>query len=236
MPKGRSEITEYRQGGTGLPIDAFEMALIHRVFRSELTSSQEIIHDVRAGDVRHSMLVADHVGNILAALHHHHAAEDELLWPKLVTRMPSCADEVKRMEDAHADIAGSLDKLHAVRAAWATTADREFGEQLIAALSQLADRLDVHLTDEEHVMVPLISKHLAPDDWRQVLGRGASFINRKNFRFGLVLATLVLETASSDERPRFLAGLPLPLRLMVRLFGNRVSRSYWSELHRSPHR
>jgi hypothetical protein len=34
-------------------------------------------------------LIADHVRYIVAALHYHHAVEDEMLWPKLPARPPA---------------------------------------------------------------------------------------------------------------------------------------------------
>src|SRR4051812_7726675 len=76
-------------GPGGPMIDTSDMLFAHRVFRRELRSAPELIGGVEAGDTKRSALVADHLGYIVAGLHHHHAAEDELLWPPLRTRVPS---------------------------------------------------------------------------------------------------------------------------------------------------
>jgi iron-sulfur cluster repair protein YtfE (RIC family) len=56
-------------------------------------------------------VIADHLGYIVAALHHHHTAEDELLWPALYTRVPATCDlTIKQMEDAHAAIAEAVER------------------------------------------------------------------------------------------------------------------------------
>jgi iron-sulfur cluster repair protein YtfE (RIC family) len=61
-------------------------------------------------------VIADHLGYIVAALHHHHTAEDELLWPALYTRVPATCDlTIKQMEDAHAAIAEAVEKVQTVR-------------------------------------------------------------------------------------------------------------------------
>ena len=73
--------------------DAFDMAIVHRVFRTELH------------DTKRSAIVGDHLKFIVAGLHHHHAAEDELIWPKLHARAPARAAEIARIENQHRDIA-----------------------------------------------------------------------------------------------------------------------------------
>jgi hypothetical protein len=59
------------------------MVLVHRLFRRELGNASDVIGGVAAGDVKRSGLVAGHLGHMVAGLHHHHAAENELVWPKL---------------------------------------------------------------------------------------------------------------------------------------------------------
>jgi hypothetical protein len=68
-------------------IDTSDMLFAHRLFRRELHNAPELIGGVEAGDTKRSELIADHLGYIVAALHQHHPAEDELLGPPLHTRV-----------------------------------------------------------------------------------------------------------------------------------------------------
>ncbi len=54
-----------------MPIEAFDMAIVHRVFRSELDAARGLVRGVRAGDTERAKLVGDHLSFIVAALHHH---------------------------------------------------------------------------------------------------------------------------------------------------------------------
>ena len=81
--------------------DAFEMALIHRVFRRELAHAPDLIRSVVAGDTKRSKVVSAHLCNIFSVLHHHRAAEDDLLWPMLRARLPLRVQDVARMQEEH---------------------------------------------------------------------------------------------------------------------------------------
>ena len=86
-----------------MPTDAFQIALID-VFRREFAHAPDIIGGVEAGDTRRSKEVSAHLGNIFSVLHHHHAAEDDLLWPMLRARVSLSEQDVARMQDEHAAI------------------------------------------------------------------------------------------------------------------------------------
>jgi hypothetical protein len=106
-----------------MPTDAFDMAVVHRVFRSELHNAPGLIRDVKAGDIERSAIVGGHLSFIVAALHHHHAAEDELVWSKLRAQAPAGAVEITRMEDAHRGIADDVARVQDIVASWVTSAD-----------------------------------------------------------------------------------------------------------------
>jgi hypothetical protein len=58
---------------------AFEMTMVHRVFRNELPRVPGPITSVHAGDAERAAVVNAHLSFIVAVLHHHHAAEDDLI-------------------------------------------------------------------------------------------------------------------------------------------------------------
>ena len=213
--------------------DAFEMALVHRVFRRELGNASYLIGGVAAGDKTRSGLIATHLGHVLAALHHHHAAEEDLLWPKLHTRVSLRDNDVVRMEDQHAGIAESVEKVESLRVLWATSAEPRFAGQLRAAVEELAANVNEHLEDEERNVVPLINEHINADEWAECIERGAAFLPKMNVRMALVFVGLVLQDATPAEQQLVLAGIPLPPRVFWRLLGKRTFESYRTTLYGS---
>ena len=66
-------------------------------------------------------MIGNHLGYIVAALHHHHTAEDELLWPELYIRVPATCDlAIKQKENARAVIAEAVEMVQTVRMPWRT--------------------------------------------------------------------------------------------------------------------
>ena len=230
-----AKATGFRLGcaakGVIMPTDAFDMAIAHRAFRNGLNDALLLVRDVEAGDTARSAVVGAHLEFIVAALHHHHAAEDELIWPKLHARAPASAGDIARMEQAHLGIAGADAKVMSVLASWVTSADARLAQQLAEALEDLSARVNEHLADEERNVVPLINQHITPEEWQKCVARGAAFITRRNLRLGLVLSGLVLDASSPDEVRRLLAIVPLPQRILIRLLARRTFARYQANLY-----
>jgi hemerythrin-like domain-containing protein len=108
------------------------------------------------------------------SLHHHHAAEDELIWPNLHARVPTHDDEINRMENAHRAIAAAVDAAKAAGRPWAKTG--RGAEHLIGAAAGLIDVVDEYLDDEERKIVPLIEKSITAFEWKKAIARGASIL------------------------------------------------------------
>jgi hemerythrin-like domain-containing protein len=222
-----------KPGGAAMSVDAFEMALVHGAFRRELTSAPSLIHNVEAGDTQRSSTVGGHVAFMAEALHHHHAAEDAVIWPKLRARAATSEVDVTRMEDTHREIADYIERVRTVATSWSACADPRVADQLVPTLEEFGARLDEHLADEERNVVPLINDHLTLREWRQFLARGGRFLF-KHPKLGLVLAGFVLDPLSADDRERFLANVPPPQRIAFQLFGMRTYAAYRAKLYGSP--
>jgi hemerythrin-like domain-containing protein len=219
--------------------DAFEMALVHRVFRNELRSAPLLIANARPAQRRRVERVADHVTNTLAALHHHHMAEDELLWPKLHVRVPLHGDEIRRMETEHELIAKTVVRVKRKLADWSAAScsepvpgptHRNAMHSLISEIEALAEIVCQHLREEEEHVVPLINENITDAEWLATTRRGGSLVSGHNIEFGLAFVEMTLEGCDADERGRFLAGMPRPQRLLVRLFGRMVVKRYRARL------
>ena len=215
-----------------MPIDALDMKLVHRVFRREFDGMPQLIADVPAGDRARAKVVGAHLTFIVGALHHHQCAEDDLVWPRLQARVPAREADIARMEAQHARIAAAVQCVHADLATWVDSPDPSAGERLLAAVAELGRLVVEHLDDEELNGVPLIQEHLTDGEWQAAVKRGVSFLS-SHPRLGIVLGGLVLDYATSDERRIFMAGVPLPQRVLVRLLSPRMTASYRRRLYRA---
>jgi len=215
-------------------IDEIDMVLVHRVFRNELHRADGLVSGVAAGDTTRAKVVGDHLEFIVAALHHHHAAEDELIWPKLHSRAPTRVADVTRMENQHRVIAEDVARVQAIVGSWVNSADDQLTEELVSAIQKLSASVDDHLTDEERSVLPVITDHITAVEWQEATKRGAEFLSAKNLRLGLVLAGYVLDAGSRDERRRFMANVPLGKRLVARLFGKRALDAYQTRFTEHP--
>jgi hypothetical protein len=192
-----------------------------------------LVAGVADGDTHRAKFIAAHANFMIDALHHHHAAEDELAWPVLMARAPDRADDIGRLEGQHRVIADAVNRVQCGLAAWAPTADSAMRNQLVAGVEDLARRVAEHLDDEEQHGVPLIEEHLTAQEWRAAVTRGASFLS-SHPRLGIVLGGFVLLSATPDEGRHFLRGVPLPPRLLLALLGRRAATSYRRKLYGQP--
>jgi hemerythrin HHE cation binding domain-containing protein len=216
-----------------MAIDAHDVILVHRVFRREFHVIPGLIAGVSVGDAARAKLVAKHVTLMIDGLHHHHAAEDELAWPILLARAPAQQAEIERMEAQHGGIAAATVRVESDLSQWTKAADRSAADQLLVSIAELLHRIVEHLDDEERNAVPIIEEHLTETEWQAAIKRGASFLS-KHPRMGIVLGGLVLGYSSPEEQRKFLSGVPLPPRLLLRLLGTRMTANYRRRLCAPP--
>lgn len=226
-----------------MPTDAFEMALVHSIFRKELKLAPELVCSVQPGQRGRLNRVASHIVNVLAALHHHHMAEDELLWPKLRDRIPFHSEDIQRMETEHDFIAKTAVSVELRLAEWIAATGSTITqlatqsratEMLVSEIKALGELVSDHLSAEEERIVPLINENITDAEWRAITERGGSFLSGRNMWFGVAFVGMALEACTADGRRRFLAGMPPSRRLLVRLFAGRAVTSYRARLEHTP--
>jgi hemerythrin-like domain-containing protein len=211
-------------------IDVTDMMLVHRAFRREFANVPGLIAGVATGDTKRAKIVADHLQFMVDGLHHHHAAEDELAWPVLIARLPDRREEIARMAEQHEDIAAAITRVESDMAQWTNTVDGPTSQRLQAAVAELARLLVEHLDEEERVAVPVIEEHMTRAEWKAATDRGASFLSKRPV-MGIVLGGLLLDYADPDERRSFLAGVPAPQRILLKLLSGRMAASYRRRLY-----
>jgi hypothetical protein len=216
---------------SNVPTDPFQMAMIHRTFCREFGNLPGLIRTVARGDTRKSRFIGSYLGNLISVLHHHHVAEDELLWPKLQDRAAARSGALLRGQDEHAAIADAIDNVESIRPVWAGCADPGLAEQLSVAVEELSARADEHFDHEELNIVPLFSEYITAAEWQAFIDRGAAYVNVKNLWFSLAYSGFLLGDASPEERRRFLASVPIALRMVVKTVGGGAHAYYRAKLY-----
>jgi hemerythrin-like domain-containing protein len=212
------------------PVDTWEMVVVHRAFRREFGLAPKLIRRVADGDRERAGVVADYLEFIGNGLHHHHTAEDELLWPLLLERVGELDGElVHRMETQHETVATLIAQAAELMPAWRASAAASTGEQLAVVFEKMSVALNEHLTDEETEILPLCSRYLTHAEWEALGKRGQEAIPKGAKAF--VSLGGLLADATPQERSRFLAQLPLPARVMWRVAGKGIYRREVARIH-----
>jgi hemerythrin-like domain-containing protein len=192
-------------------IDTGEMIVVHRLFRRESRLLAELIAAVGPGDRARAGVLVAHLRDYVSAVHIHHSGEDELLWPKLLTRLDQDADVVLRMEAGHERISTSLDRVASAADAWEAAPGEDERDALVAALVDQRAILVEHLDDEEAALLPLAAQHLTLAEWA---AQGEHFATHTPKSKLLLFLGMALEEATPAERDKMLGGMPLPARVL----------------------
>ena len=191
------------------PIDVRDMAIIHRTFRNAFTESARLVRAAPAPSPGRATFLADHIDFALAMLHVHHEGEDELLYPKLIERVPEQAAMTEQVDHEHQLIKTALDSASAACAAWRQRPSAETGEALAASLDQLNSVVQTHLDDEEQKVVPLAAVTLTQQEWDAMGKHGVASTprNKRGIAFGMIL-----EPLGEADRAYMMHVLPAPVR------------------------
>jgi hypothetical protein len=193
-----------------------DMVLVHKVFRRELGLLPAMMRAVEPGDSARAVVVSAHCRELTTALRQHHAAESELLMPKLRRRAPLDPTLEPQILQWHSTHLALLDELDGLLPLWDEAADPELGNVLADIVTELAAELVDHLDAIERVLLPLADRHITPAEWLQLGLRAAGWIPLT--RMAVLLGAL-LEDATPQERQNLLSKVPGPARLLFRMVG-----------------
>ncbi|GLZ09526.1 hypothetical protein Acsp03_69920 [Actinomadura sp. NBRC 104412] len=143
------------------------------------------------------------------ALHVHHTAEDEALWPPLREAVADRPDDLallKAMEDEHAAIDPIIESIDA------TLADREAASNLGELTDSLTTALTAHLKHEEDEVLPLIQATLDLQQWRHFGEYSGRLVGPDASR----IIPWMLDGADDHIVATMLAPLPEPARAAYR--------------------
>jgi hemerythrin-like domain-containing protein len=204
-----------------------EMVIIHRVFRREAALLLRFVTAVRTGDVVRARRIAGAFREYEVGLHHHHALEDQLIWPKLHERARLYEEQITKMELQHGLLDDSLDRARDLLPAFEESAADDARDELAAALADHRGVLTVHLDDEETHTLPLVAEHLSVAEWDEVGRRGLETVPKDKVMLAL---GAILEEATPEEQRHFMAKVPAVGRLLWHLVGRHQYRRYTSDL------
>lgn len=210
-------------------LDTREMLVVHSLFRRELRLAAGLVRRVQPGDTRRSATVGRHLGLVEEVLHHHHVAEDELLWPLLVERVADeLAPVVRLMETQHEVVDGLLGEIGTLRPAWAQAPDARRTEELADLYDRLYINTAEHLDAEESRVLPLVARCITPAEWAALGDAGRNGVARSDL--SLVFGMMMYE-GDPEVVATMLAPAPLPVRLLVPRLGRRAYRRHALAVH-----
>jgi iron-sulfur cluster repair protein YtfE (RIC family) len=209
----------------------WDMALIHRIFRSSFDELVRLVQAVPSTDATRVDAIATHLSFMIDGLTAHHTTEDELVWPVLHERARTSAAFIERMEAQHHAMHKGLEEVQRFADVWSASPSPGSAAALAASTTSLLEVLTEHLDEEERDVVPLIAQHLSEDEWATV-GRTAfdKFTPAQRF----VALGQMLEVATPAEAAAMLATLPPPVRILWALIGKRRYRRYVATFRGAP--
>jgi hemerythrin-like domain-containing protein len=212
--------------------DTREMLVVHSLFRRELRLASGLVRGVAAGDRQRADVVSAHLQLVEDVLHHHHTSEDDLLWPKLLDRVPDeIAPVVRLMEAQHEQVDALLARIGTLRPQWAQDPATGRGAELAGLYDELYAGLAEHLDAEETRVLPLVARCITAAEWNELGEAGRAGIPRKHM--ALVFGMLMYE-GDPEVVKIMLAPAPLPVRVLVPRLGRRAFRKHAVAMHGTP--
>lgn len=208
--------------------DVLGMRIAHRVMLRDLDRTTGVAMAMADGGVpvtrRRTRALVRYLGSMVESIHHHHRAEDDILWPVIEERAGALVDLTALTED-HAALDPKLDVLSAAVDRFAADPSRRTAAVLAARLVDVRNLLVEHVAEEERDTFPVIERYLSVADWRDVESRIRKSGARMTFELPRIAAAV-----SPDELARLKedAGPVIDvLLLLVRPGYRRMERAIW---------
>ncbi|WP_035859522.1 hemerythrin domain-containing protein [Cryptosporangium arvum] len=222
-----------RSAGEPVP-DILGMKLAHRVMLKDAARLVALAADLAAGrtayDRKRAQAVAAYVVDFADSVHHHHTAEDEILWPVIAASAGPHID-LTALTDDHSVLDPRLDQLRSAATRFAAAPGEDTATVLAVGLAELRDLLNEHIADEEVSVFPVIEEYVSVGNWQEVESR-----IRKRASLTFEIPRVVAATTPA-EYATLRAEAPLPVRLMIALLVPRFRRRervvFGSETQRS---
>lgn len=211
---------------------AAEMKTIHSAFRRELRLAPQLLRSVEPGDRLRAGIVATHLDLLDRFLHHHHTIEDDMLWPKLLVRVPAeIAPVVALMESQHDTVAELLERTATLRATWRKNPDASGAAELAELYTRLHAALVEHLDAEEEHVMPLVESCITHKEWAKI---GKTAQRSTPLKDGPRTLGMMAYDGDPEVIATMLAAVPAPLRGTVLKMGRRAYAKHAMRVYGTP--
>lgn len=151
--------------------DILGMAIAHRVMLRDLDRTTGIAMAMADGGVPISRprvrALVRYLGLMGESIHHHHRAEDDILWPVIEKRAGSHIDLTPLTED-HEALDPKLDGLGVAVSLFAAEPTQRTAAVVATRLMEMRIMLHEHIAEEERDTFPVIRRYLSAADWNGV--------------------------------------------------------------------
>ena len=197
------------------PVDMTMMYVMHHAFRRDLDAFAAAVRGTPTGERRTWQLLADRWGLFAEALHEHHTAEDDLIWPELEQLgTPEDRATLASMEAEHGEIDPVLESCAAGFRRLATHADEDARAALAVRVVAARECLRRHLAHEETDAIAIVQRLVTPEHWATIEAR----INGDgSLRQAARLVPWVLHGLPREALERVFGAGGTPFRLIWRL-------------------
>lgn len=150
-------------------VDVRDMTVVHTALLREFRLAPAAVRRVADSDRKQAVAVEGHVGLLCDLLHHHHAGEDALLWPRLRDRVPVAATAlIDQAQAQHEEIDAALHRVGQTRDRWVRHPDDTTAAVVATELEGLHRLLSEHLDMEERSLLPLAASTLTEEEWHAI--------------------------------------------------------------------
>jgi hypothetical protein len=148
--------------------DVSDMADVHQAFRRGFGDARNQLAFIDDGDSERAAFFADYMSEVLWFLHAHHEGEDELLYPRLVERVPAESALWARMDEQHSGVSSKLDAANEAAANYRASGSASDASALATECEGLWATLSPHLAQEEAEVLPIAADYITPEEWGQL--------------------------------------------------------------------
>jgi len=189
------------------------LLIAHRAMLRDLDRCADLAGRLAAGgtrlDRKRAAAIADYFTDFCDSIHHHHSAEDDVLWPVL-ERSAGAHVDLTELADDHSVLDPKLARIRSGAAA--LKAGQVVPAELAADLADLRDTLREHIADEERTIIPMIKRYVSDDEWNRV----EATIRKRGAKMSFEVPRIIA-VSTGDELAEARKEGGIPVALMIKL-------------------